>query len=881
MLLASVFLVSLSSLAIEILLARAFSFSQWNHLSFMVISVVLFGFGASGSLLALIEGRRPGWTRGLVASGRYSLLILLFCASAVGALEFIRAVPLDYFRMPLQPLQLLFLGATYLVLLLPFLCAGGVISAAFAVAPARSGWIYGASMAGSALGALLPVMLLPRLGVGASILVCAAFPLAAALVAAVAPRPDDRGSSARLRRLVPVLAVAALLAVLPALGRDRLLELEPSPYKLLAQTMQFPGSRILATRSTLRGRVDGVESPALRFAPGLSLQYQGLLPGRELFIRDADGLYALYRVADPEFARYTHGYAGVLLPQERGRALLLQAGGGLGLPLAAAGGFPEVSLLIDHPWIASEAARLYAGKDGPVRPEAEAGVERLRVEGGNLRRILGRSRERFDLIHLEHWGPSIPGMASLNQEHLLTVEAFRQYIGHLSPTGVLVLSRRLLLPPSDSLRLYAAVYRALEETGVRQPERHLAMVHGFDSFSMLCSAAPLDPPRLEALRGFCRELNFDTLYYHGMPESEVGRFNRFEEPFHFRELQALERALAQGRQREYFSGYFLDVSPATDDRPFHNRFTRISRIGSLYRATGSRFYLLLMSGETVVLAVLAVALTIGLLLLGVPALTAARRRRRDSPRHSSPGSPRGLMLYFLATGGGFMLVEMALIQSFTHLLGDPIVAFTAVLAGLLVASGLGAASSARWSRPALVRSLGVLVAAVALWAWLGGGVVQRLLVASPVVHWGGAVALLAAFGFLLGVPFPTALRHFGRDPGQLSYLWAANGIASVVASILAVPVAMSWGTSRVLWLAGVCYAVSMAAAALMSGARRGGQSGTPRLTTPPAQRPRPSRSGVSTPSSMIVSSRPPGITARMVGLRISPSRWIRAGASSS
>ena len=60
MLLASVFLVSLSSLGIEILLTRAFSFSQWNHLSFMVISIVLFGFGASGSLLSLNEGRRPG-----------------------------------------------------------------------------------------------------------------------------------------------------------------------------------------------------------------------------------------------------------------------------------------------------------------------------------------------------------------------------------------------------------------------------------------------------------------------------------------------------------------------------------------------------------------------------------------------------------------------------------------------------------------------------------------------------------------------------------------------------------------------------------------------------------------------------------------------------
>jgi hypothetical protein len=157
-----------------------------------------------------------------------------------------------------------------------------------------------------------------------------------------------------------------------------------------------------------------------------------------------------------------------------------------------------------------------------------------------------------------------------------------------------------------------------------------------------------------------------------------------------------------------------------------------------------------------------------------------------------------------------MLVEMGFIQSYTHLFGDPIVAFTVVVAGLLVASGLGAAVSARWGRPALARSLVALALALGLWAWLGGRLLQRLLVAAPALHWGAAVGLLLPFGLLLGVPFPTALRHFGGEARQVAYLWAANGIASVVASILAVPVAMSWGISRVTGLAGLCYALSLA-----------------------------------------------------------------------
>lgn len=823
MLLASVFLVSLSSLAVEVLLTRVFAFSQWHHLSFMVISIVMFGFGASGTLMALFEGGRPGRVRALVDSGRYTLLIVMYCASAAGALVFVQVVPLDYFRMPLQPLQGLYLAATYLVLLLPFVFSGALISAAFAAKPGRSGWIYAASMAGAALGALLPAAVLPLLGVGQAVVLCAALPLVPAGVAVVAASVR-RSSLPLLSGLIPVAAAAALLAALPALPArwaGGLLELQASPYKLLAQTLQFPDSRILETVNTLRGRVDRVESPALRFAPGLSLQYTGELPERELLIRDGDNLYVQFAPEGPEFSRYLHSHAAALLPETRERALVLQAGGGLGLPHALASGFREIRLAVDHPWIAGRASRLYGSR---------AAAARLEVVGGNLRRVLGRDPGRFDLIHLEQWGPSIPGMASLNQEHLLTLEAFRGYLAHLSPGGVLVLSRRLLLPPADSLRLFATAFRALADSGNEEPQRHLAIVHGFDSFSLICAAAPLREAQIEVIRQFCRRLNFDLLYHADITEQETGRFTRFEEPYHFRELQALEAALLRGREGEYFRGYFLDVTPATDDRPFHNRFTKALRIGDLYRATGSRFYLLLMSGETIVLVVLGIALAVGLALLAVPRLAL---RRADALRSGEARrTRRRLVLYFLAVGGGFMLVEMAFIKSYTLLFGDPIIAFTVVLAALLVASGLGGAVSARWGRRGLGRSLALLLAVLALWALVGGasppagsagpgvGVVGRLLVAPPALQWGGAVLLLLPFGFLLGIPFPTALRCWVRSAGERSYLWAANGVASVVASIVSVPVAMSWGISRIVWLAGACYAVAWLLALILSRRRQ-------------------------------------------------------------
>ena len=58
MILSAVFLIGLSTLAFEVLLTRVFSITQWNHLSFMVISIALFGFAASGTFLSIFNARR-------------------------------------------------------------------------------------------------------------------------------------------------------------------------------------------------------------------------------------------------------------------------------------------------------------------------------------------------------------------------------------------------------------------------------------------------------------------------------------------------------------------------------------------------------------------------------------------------------------------------------------------------------------------------------------------------------------------------------------------------------------------------------------------------------------------------------------------------------
>ena len=53
-------LVSAGVLAYEVLLARLFSIIQWYHFAYMVISIALLGYGASGTFLALVRDRLAG-----------------------------------------------------------------------------------------------------------------------------------------------------------------------------------------------------------------------------------------------------------------------------------------------------------------------------------------------------------------------------------------------------------------------------------------------------------------------------------------------------------------------------------------------------------------------------------------------------------------------------------------------------------------------------------------------------------------------------------------------------------------------------------------------------------------------------------------------------
>jgi len=205
----------------------------------------------------------------------------------------------------------------------------------------------------------------------------------------------------------------------------------------------------------------------------------------------------------------------------------------------------------------------------------------------------------------------------------------------------------------------------------------------------------------------------------------------------------------------------------------------------------------LSGGGYILPVVLVQAVAISVLLLALPALA---WKRTGVPYR------KGFLRYFALLGLAYMFVEVALIQKFILPLENPPVAVAAVLALLLISSGIGSLLSHRYprlSRPTTILLLALLVALCAIF------LPSLSVITSP---WplplrGAFFCLLVAVpGTLMGIPFPAGLRLLGQvEPALIPWAWTVNGVFSVLAPPLAVMIAMSAGFRGVLLLGAAAY----------------------------------------------------------------------------
>ncbi|MGH3752079.1 MAG: hypothetical protein ACRDRP_05170 [Pseudonocardiaceae bacterium] len=782
--------VAAATLLYEVALTRIFSIAYGYHFAFLAMSLGLVGFGASGTLLGLRRPLRPTLLARLAAAASLAL---------VGGYAISNLIPFDPYRVGWEPSQFALLAAYLLCYGVVFLLAGLVLGLPLMRWPQRAPGLYGANLAGSAVGAVMALVTLDRADPTVAVLL-AGLTAAVGSVGFACARSEAEAPAGLARRVDRFVGLTAAGLVLVLWWQSpSWLEIRLSPYKPLSQLESFPDTRVLERRSSAASRIDIVSSPAIHSAPGLTLQYQGSLPEQSAVVLDGE-------VVLPLTARegLTHGFIDGLPTslahrlRPTSRTLVLEPGGGLEVLSALELGARSVVAVENNRLLAQLLTSGLSSRAGGVYADP-----RVELAVSNPRGYLSGSPETFDLVTLalsENRRAVTAGAFSLSETYPLTAEAFDAYFAHLAPGGLLVVHRWLQLPPTEELRAAALVADALRRAG-KDPATRIIAIRSFSTMLILAKQEPFTQPEIGLAKGFARQRQFDLVWYPGIQPGEANianvlRRDRYHESF--RQLLSDEQA---GYDR-----YEYDVTPPRDTRPFFFHFftweqtpTVIALLGRTWQPFGGSGYLIL-----VALLVLTTGLSLALLL--GPAIAI----RRGDPDRAGRNNRAPPMVYFAALGLGFLLVEVALVQRFVLFLDHSARAFAVVAFGLLACSGLGSMWSARipWRG-----GLATLVAAVALYPVVLSTVLPGSLGGDLGVRIGITLLLLAPLGFLMGIGFPRGLAALGAaKPSRLPLAWGVNGFTSVVGAILAPMIALSWGFEVVFACAALAYAVALLAA---------------------------------------------------------------------
>jgi hypothetical protein len=757
-----IFIVSLSSLSFEIVLARIFAISLWYHFAFMVISIAMLGIGASGTLLSVYTRLKD------------MRLMPLYCAAFSVAIPAgylaINNVPFDPVRLSWDKSQLFYISLYYLFLSLPFFFSGLVVSTAFSTLGRPPALIYGADLMGAGAGSLFTLWLLSLGGPDRAVFVTAAAASTSLLFCG--------GRKSRIIAVMLITVNAGLLYFQPSF-----INLNISPYKPLQSALRFPAAEELKTLYSPFSRVDIFRSSAVRFAPGLSFKYSGDLPEQIGISIDAGEIYAVTSDGNINSLDFV-AYLPSSLPYEMShpdKVLTLDPRGGL--PSLTARHYGSTDYKVDSNPLVIRAVREYLGN-------FSSGIYNSRTWTGMGRSWLVSSSENFDLIDITMTGSIPAGSSGFSEDYRFTTEAFETYLSHLTPEGLISINLFMLPPPRSEFRLLSTLAAAFKSTGISDFERHIAAIRSWGTVTITAKKSPLSAREIENIKNFAKSRRFDLLYYPGITEGETNIYVKMPSDEYFKSFLSL---IYPDTRQQFIGRYLFDINPVHDENPFFHYYLKLANIEEIYKVMGEKWQYFIEEGY--LLPVIFVQVTLlGLVLVIVPAL-----RRNKAVERPSAGRLLLTLSYFGLLGLGFMFIEISFIQKMILPLENPPFAMSAVLSSLLFSSGAGSLLGGRFS---LLRSSAVLPAIsflILIYSLLLPVVIPLFFPYTLVTKLFAVFVVLLPAGLLLGIPFPLGISILGqRRPALIPWAWAVNGCFSVIAPVLAVILALSAGFKAVL-----------------------------------------------------------------------------------
>ncbi len=772
-------LVSMATLLFEILLTRIFSVTMWYHFAFMAISIAMFGMTA-GALRVYLNPARYPQERLSIDLGMLALALAWACVASVLGHAF---APFPNLTAGLVPLTY-----TFALSAPPFVISGIFVCLALTRFPDDVGCLYAADLIGAAFGCLAVFVALKFVDAISAGFVCGALAGSAALVL-VWRRSGPR-------RWTAIASVGALSAVVLWAGvTNHQRGVSPFPLRSIkgrsVRAVEFERWNSFS-RIAVSERV-----PSNPVAWSLSSEFHGAVDVRVDWLQiDGWAGTPLMRFDGDfgpiEFLRYDiTNFVHHIVPSAS--VAIVGVGGGRDILGALLFGQRRIVAVEMNEDIVDTVHRRFGAFTGHLDRDP-----RVAIVSDEARSYLARQGEQFDIVQLsfiDTWAATAAGAFVLSENSLYTVEGWRVFLEHLSDRGLLAVSRGSA--PTEMRRLVGLARGALTSLGVAHPAQHIAVIANLharrpeswgEMALVLVGRRPLSQETVATIERTAARLGFTVLLAPGFSADET------------------LTTLATGDGLEAFERRApLNYAPPTDDSPF---FFNMLRPRDWLRRGPAVAAQVNLQAVSVLVNLLIIVTVLTILCIALPLLVQERVER--------PLGAGALLVFFAAIGVGFMLVEVSAMQRLIIFLGHPVYGLTVILLSLFLGGGCGAFVSSLIADRELPRLGRVAMGTLPMTLFLSGGatswIVRALAASSTSLRVTASAAVLVVMGVFMGMAFPLGMRAAGRRLPQLApWFWAVNGAASVLASVVAVVIAMASGISTSYWSGVGAYMVSFAA----------------------------------------------------------------------
>jgi SAM-dependent methyltransferase len=763
----AIFALASATLAYQILITRFFSVMLYYHFAFAAVSLAMLGL-TRGAMEVYNKPERYAPERVAIEFARHASW---FAITGVGAMVAFLCVPLV---VPGNYVMLV-LALAAIAFIRPFTESGVCITLLLTRLPYSGGWLYAADLAGAAVGCLGVIFLLLVIDPVSAMLGIGALAAGAGWIVV-----RDSGDIRNLR-----LSGAVALTLATAASLHTGLDMSGNSHLgvFWAKGVSQIGTLFERWNTYSRVRVTAL-GEAAPIGWGFAHTSTTKIDQNRLDI-DADAATVITRF-DGDIGKLSYLKDDVInaayLVQPPADVAVVGVGGGRDVLSALLFGAKHIRGIEINPAIFEVLTDKFADFSGHL--DRQPGVSLVNAEA---RSYINHSPDRYDLVQIsliDTWAATAAGGLTLTENRLYTVEAWGDFYRALKPGGLLSVSRWYdpAIHRGEFYRLVAIGASALQRQGVPAAELadHVIALNVDNIVTVITRPDAFTTVQWQAARTRLLAQGFKIL---------MGPDVAFD---------AVTSTLMSGKaDAAYFASLPENITPSTDDNPFFFYTARLADIASSHSPV--------LSENNAAVSMTMLLIVMSLLACVYYIVTPFVRLAKRMPL-STLTPP---VAYFCAIGLAFMLIEISQMQRLMVFLGHPVYGLAVVLFTILLFGGIGSTTvGAQAPRPGAVLArlaalLATLIAAglltPLLTTWTRSEATDMRILVS--------VLLLAPPAFCMGMMFPLGLSIWRRHAELLPFFWSANGITSMVASVLGMALSIEFGINRTYALGVGFYAV--------------------------------------------------------------------------